>query len=191
MTPRELWPRAIQIWPIGAQQTYFWKVNFHFANMSHVAVPFNCMQRNGNPNSGHWKWMTTRRAWPWAIQIGPFRVQETYFSIENFHFVNMPHAAVSFTACREMWILHSGPWKWMTPRELWPRANQIGPFGVQETYFCKVNFPFVNMPHAAFPFNCMQRNGNPNSGPWKWMKPRELWPRAIQIGSFGVPKTYF
>ena len=96
--------------------------------------------------------VTPRRAWLRANQIGSFGVQETYFWRVNFHFVNMPHAAAPFTACKEMGILHSLPWKCMTPRELWPSAIQIGAFGVQETYFWKVNFHFVNVPHEAVPF---------------------------------------
>ena len=46
-------------------------------------------------------------------------------------------------------------------RGVWPWGIQIGPFGVQETYFCKVNFHFINRPDAAFPFSCILWNGHP------------------------------
>ena len=71
--------------------------------------------------------------------------------------------------CSISLFLHAGErdtphWtqKWMTLRGVWPWGIQIGPYGVQKTYFCKVNFHFINRPHAAFPFSCIQRKGHPS-----------------------------
>ena len=57
----------------------------------------------------------------------------------------------------------------MTPRGVWPWGIQVGLFAVHQTYFCKINFNFINRSHAAFPFSCMQRNGRPT------MYPKSEW----------------
>ena len=47
---------------------------------------------------------------------------------------------------------HNGPQKWMRPRGVWPWGIQIGPFAVNKTYFCKVDFHFINNHMQEFPF---------------------------------------
>ena len=79
----------------------------------------------------------------------------------NFHFFNRPHAAFPFSCMQRKGTPYSGPQKWMTARGVWPWGIQIGPFAVYETYFCKMNFHFIHKSHAAFPFSCMQRKGQP------------------------------
>ena len=70
-----------------------------------------------------------------------------------------------FPACREKGTPKYGSHKWLTPKGVWPWGTQIGPFAVHKTYFCKMNFHFINRPHAAFPFSCIQWNGHPTMYP--------------------------
>ena len=39
-------------------------------------------------------------------------------------------------------------------------GHSIGPFGIHETYFCNMDFHFIDQPHAAFPFSCIKANGH-------------------------------
>ena len=68
------------------------------------------------------------------------------------------NAAFSF----EKRVPFSGLQKRMAPRCVWPWGIQIGFFAVQETHFCIMDFHFINRPHAAFPFSCIQRKGHPS-----------------------------
>ena len=44
----------------------------------------------------------------------------------------------------------------MTPRGVLPWDIQVGPFEVDEIYFWKISFHFINKPCAAFPFPCIE-----------------------------------
>ena len=48
--------------------------------------------------------------------------------------------------------LYTGPQEWITARVVWPWGNQVGSFGVHETYFWEVNLHFINKLYAALPF---------------------------------------
>ena len=95
----------------------------------------------------------------WGIQIGPFRVHKTYLSYMNFHFINRPHAAFSFSCMQRNGYPTLDP-KVNETKGCITLGHQVGPFWLHKTYFCKTNFHFINKPHAAFPFSCMQRTGN-------------------------------
>ena len=47
----------------------------------------------------------------------------------------------------------------------WSWGIRFGPFAVHGTYFCKIDFHFINKPHGAFPFSCIQRIGLLMMGP--------------------------
>ena len=51
-----------------------------------------------------------------------------------------------------------------------------------------VNFFFVIMPYAAFPFICMPRKKAIHLGVQKWLTLRGVWPWGNQIRSLGVHK---
>ena len=53
----------------------------------------------------------------------------------------------------------------MAPRVAWPWGIQIGPFGIHETYLSHINFHLINKSHAAFPFSCIPRKGQPTVDP--------------------------
>ena len=106
-------------------------------------------------------YQTSKVVQPWGIHFGLFGVQETHFLKMNFHFVNKPHFLFLHTEKREPYIR---PQRWMATKVVQPWGIPIGPFGVQETHFCKMDFHFVDKPHGAFPFSCMQRKGNPKVG---------------------------
>ena len=46
-----------------------------------------------------------------------------------------------------------------------PWGIQIGPFAVHETYFCKMDFHFINRPDAAFPLSCITVKWTPHNVP--------------------------
>ena len=64
----------------------------------------------------------------------------------------------------------------MTPRGECLSGIQIRPFGVYKTHFWKLNIHFINMPHEAFPFVCMQRKGCPIVDPKECITQRSVWP---------------
>ena len=83
------------------------------------------------------------------------------------------------------WAPLSKPQKWMTPRGVWLWDIQIRSFAVYETYFCKMNFHFLNKPHAAFPFSCMQRKGHPT------VNPKSEWHQGVcNPGAFKPHATF-
>ena len=111
------------------------------------------------PHNVPQKWMRPRGLWPWGIQIGAFGVHETYFSNMNFHFFNRPHAAFPFSCTQ-----------WKGSPQLTSKVNETkgcmtmghsnwticSPW----TQFLQYEFHFINRPHAAFPFSCIQWNGH-------------------------------
>ena len=86
--------------------------------------------------------------------------------------------------------LYSRSQKWMTPRGVWPCRIQIGPFGVNETYFCKIDFHFINWPHAAFPFPAYSEMDTPQCTT-KENNTKGYMTLAVRIGPFAVNRTYF
>ena len=101
--------------------------------------------------------MIPRGVWPWGIQVGPYAVHETYFCKMNLHFINRPHAAFPIS-CIQWNGQPTCTQKWMAPRGVWPWGIQIWSLAVHETHFCKMDFHFINQPHAAFPAS---RNAHP------------------------------
>ena len=168
-------------------------MDFHSIDKLHAAFPFSCMQRKGTPYS------KPKSEWHigvcdlWAFKLDhlestkPIFItwistllidQDTNFWKANFHCINKPHWAFPFS-CRHRKghatvDPESGPHKWMTQRGARPWGIQVGPFGVNQTYFCNINFHFIHKPHAAFPFSCMQRKGQAS------MDLESGWQRGVQ-----------
>ena len=79
----------------------------------------------------------------------------------------------------------------MTARGVRPWGIQIGPFAVHKTYFCKMNFHFINKPHAAFPFSSMQRKRHPTVDPESEGHPGVHDPGAFKLGHLQSMKPIF
>ena len=84
-------------------------------------------------------------------------------------------------------VSHNGLRKWIAPRGGWPWGIQIGSFAVHETYFCKMDFHFMNKLHAAFSFSCIQRKWHPSVA--KVYDLLCVW--GIQNGAIALHETYF
>ena len=139
-------------------------MNFHFINQPHAAFPFSWMQGKGQPT------VDPKSGWQQGVyDLGPFKLDQLQSKkpifAKCFSTLLMSHMQhFPFSVSRKR-APYNGPQKWMTKRGVWPLAIQIRSFAVHETYFCQMDFHFINKPHAAFPFSCIQRKRAPHSGP--------------------------
>ena len=94
----------------------------------------------------------------------------------NFHFINKPHAAFSFSCVQKKGNLPMDP-KSEWHQGVWPWGIQIGSNAIYKTNFWNVNFLVISQPHGAFSFTCifMQVKRNAYIGAQKWMTPRGVW----------------
>ena len=88
-------------------------------------------------------------------QVGPSISELQYDSLQWWFSVPVQKLKVAHSL-----LLHTVkstspnvPQKWMTPSGVWPWGIQIGPLAVHTTYFCQIDFHFINRLHAAFPFS--------------------------------------
>ena len=65
-----------------------------------------------------------------------------------------------FSACRA-----KGTLQWTPKVDDTKGGIRNGPFAVHENYFCKMNFHFINWPHAAFPFPAYSEMDTPQCTP--------------------------
>ena len=80
--------------------------------------PFPACREKGTPQWTTPKVMIPRGVGPWGVQIGIFRVHETYFCKIDSHFFNTPHAAFPLSACRGKGI-----------------TNRFGPFAFHDVSY--------------------------------------------------------
>ena len=118
--------------------------------------------------------MTPSEVCLWVIQIGQFATNKTYFCKTDFHFFNRPHAAFPFPASRE-----KGNPQWTPKVSDTKGCMTLGysnwPICSQQNLFLKPQFHLINKPHAAFPFSCMLRKGQPT------VDPKREWHQSFKL----------
>ena len=89
------------------------------------------------------------------------------------------------------WTPHNVPEKWMTTMGIWPWGTRIGPIAFHETYFFTMNFHFINRPHEALPFSCIQWDEDPTMYPKSEWHQGVYYPGAFKLYHFESTKPIF
>ena len=133
-------------WSICSPRNLFLQIEFPLYWQATCRIPFSCMQRKGHSI------LDPKCEWhPGAFKLDHLQCTKPIFAnwISTLLTGHMQHSLFLHAEKR---ALHTRPQKWMTPRGVWPWGIWIGPFAVNETYFCQLNFHFIDRPHAGFPF---------------------------------------
>ena len=164
MATRGVWPSGIQIGPFAVHGTYYCQTYLHFIN-THMQHSLFLHAEERAPHSGYQKWMTSRVDWPWGIQIGPFGVYKTYLWKIDFRFINKPHAAFPFPACRGKahYCWHQ---KWKATRGVCMNLGHSSwVIWSPQNLFLQTGFRLYYKAICSIPFSCMQRKGHPTVDP--------------------------
>ena len=117
------------------------------------------------PHNGPHNWIAHRGLLSWGIQIRSFGVHKTYVCETNFHFINWPLPEFPLSCIHWNGQLTMDPISEWHQGVILPWHVLIGSLAFHETYFCKMIFHLINLPHAASPFLCIQLNGHPTKEP--------------------------